>query len=146
MTTNSYTSAQNKDVTASMTSEVSPAHYPLTESLAMAITEDLLKVVMTTFRKDVKLNKFEGKIKHIESVQLVSATSLHENEAVPATLATPRQINRYGQENRQIILRTESQKNEDKKRQISATAIPNLQITNINPPELKRAHVTEKPT
>ncbi|KTF83072.1 hypothetical protein cypCar_00034958 [Cyprinus carpio] len=85
--------AQNKDVTASMTSEVSPAHYPLSESLAMAITEDLLKVAMTTFRKDVKLNKFEGKTKHIESVQLVSATSLHENEAVPATLATPRQIN-----------------------------------------------------
>ncbi len=43
-------------------------------------------------------------------------------------------------------MRTNSQANEDKTRQISATAIPNLQISNINPPETKIAHVTEKPT
>ncbi|XP_016396944.1 matrix-remodeling-associated protein 5-like [Sinocyclocheilus rhinocerous] len=146
MTTNSYTQAQNKDVTASMTLEVSPAHYPVTEHFAMAVTEDPLKVPITMFRKDENLNELESKTKHIESVQLVSTTSLQENEAVPATRATPRQINRYGHENREIILRTNSQANEDKTRQISAAAIPNLQISYINPPETKIAHVTEKPT
>ncbi len=124
MTTNSYTQAQNKDVTASMTLEVSPAHYPVTESFSMAVTKDPLKVPMTTFRKDENLNELEGKTKHIESVQLVSTTSLQENKAAPATRATPRQINRYGHETREIILRTNSQANEDKTRQISATAIP----------------------
>ncbi|XP_016103181.1 matrix-remodeling-associated protein 5-like [Sinocyclocheilus grahami] len=146
MTTNSYTQAQNKDVTALMTLEVSPAHYPVTERFAMAVTEDPLKVPITMFRKDENLNELESKTKHIESVQLVSTTSLQENEAVPATRATPRQINRYGHENREIILRTNSQANENKTRQILTTAIPNLQISYINPPETKIAHVTEKPT
>ncbi len=146
MTTTSYTQAQNKDVTASMTLEVSPAHYPVTASFAMAVTKDPLKVPITTFRKDENLNEVEGKTKHIDSVQLVSTTSLQESEAVPATHATPRQINRYGHENREIILRTNSKANEDKTRQILATAIPNLQISNINPPETNIAHVTEKPT
>lgn len=142
MTTNSYTPAQNKP---SMTSEVSPLHYPATKSLAMAVTEDPLNVPTTIFRKDEKLYKFEGKTNHSELVQLVSTTSLQENEAVLSTLATPIQINRYGHENREIIMKTNSQANEDKTRQISATASPNLQISNINPPETKRTHATEKP-
>ncbi|XP_073676848.1 matrix-remodeling-associated protein 5 [Garra rufa] len=142
MTINSYTPAQNK---ASMTSEVSPPHYPVTKSLAMAVTEDIFKVPITIFRKDEKLIELEGKTKHSELVQPVSTTSLQEKKAVPSTLATPIQINRYRHENREIIMKTNSQANEDKTRQISATAIPNLQISNINPPETKRVHVTEKP-
>ncbi|XP_043112542.1 matrix-remodeling-associated protein 5 [Puntigrus tetrazona] len=143
MTTNSYTQAYIRDVTTSMTLEVSPAHYPVTERFAMAVTENPLKVPITAFRKDENLNELEGKTKHTESIQLVNTTSLQENEAIPAT---PRQINRYGHDTREIILRTNIKANEDKTRQISTTVIPNLQISYINPPQTKIAHVTEKAT
>lgn len=141
VTTNSYSPTQNK---TSMILEVSPTHYPVTESLAMAVTEDL-KTPITTFIKKEKLNEFKGKTKHIGLVQLLSTTPLHETEVVPATLA-PRQINRYGHENIEIIFRTNSQPNDNKTRQISATAIPHLQTSNINASETKRAHTTGKPT
>lgn len=120
-TANSYSPAQNK---TSMTLEVSPTHYSVIERIAMTVTE----VPITTFKKKEKLT-----------------TPLQETEVVPATLA-PRQINRYGHENRDIIFRTNSHPNGDKTRQISATAIPNLQTSNTNPSESKRAHTTEKPT
>ncbi|XP_077091864.1 matrix-remodeling-associated protein 5 [Siphateles boraxobius] len=136
--TNSYPPTQNK---TSMILEVSPT-YPVIESLAIAVTEDLLKKPITTFLKKEKLNEFKGETKHIGLVQLLSTTPPQETEVVPATLA-PRQINRYNHENREIIF---SQPNDNKARPISATAIPNLQTSNINASETKRAHTTGKPT
>lgn len=141
VTANSYSPAQNK---TSMILEVSPTRYPV--SLAMAVTEDPFKGPITTFKKNEKLNEAKLNItKHLELVQLLSTTPLQETEVVPSSLA-PRQINRYGQENRDKIFRINSHPNGDKTRQISATAIPKLQTSIINPSETKRAHTTEKPT
>ncbi|KAG1929316.1 matrix-remodeling-associated protein 5 [Pimephales promelas] len=134
VTTNSYSPTQNK---TSLILEVSPTQYTEIESLAMAVTEDPLKTPITTIIKQEKLNEFKGKTKNI--VQLLSTTPLQETEVVPATLA-PRQINRYGHENREIIFRTNSHPNDNKTRQISATAIPNLQTSNINASETKSKH------
>nr|XP_001332376.5 matrix-remodeling-associated protein 5 [Danio rerio]XP_017214600.1 matrix-remodeling-associated protein 5 [Danio rerio]XP_021336818.1 matrix-remodeling-associated protein 5 [Danio rerio]XP_021336819.1 matrix-remodeling-associated protein 5 [Danio rerio] len=144
MTTNSYSPAQDKDLTAPVTLEVTPAHYPVTESLVVAVTESTLKVPKTT-RTDGKLNEFESKTKHIAWVQHISTTSVQETKVITVTHA-PRLINRHEHENREFIMRINSQTNDDKIRQISATATPNLQISNINPPETKKAHTTKKPT
>ncbi|XP_067312739.1 matrix-remodeling-associated protein 5 [Pseudorasbora parva] len=139
MTTYSYSTEQNK---ISTTLEDSSTHYPVIDSLAMPVTEDPRKVPTTTIKKKEKLNEFKGKPKH---QQLLSTTPLQETEVVPATLA-PRQINRYGHENREIGFRENIHPYDDKTRQIFSTAIPNLQTSSINPPKTKIAHTTEKPS
>ncbi|XP_051513869.1 matrix-remodeling-associated protein 5-like [Myxocyprinus asiaticus] len=124
----SFTSNQNNLATASMTFiEVSIAQTPVTESLAKRVTEDP-EFPKTTFKKEEKL------------IEIIT-TPLQETELAPTTLA-PRH-NKYENENRETILRSNSQTNQDKTGQITAIKIPNVQTS--NPPVTQRKPTTEKP-
>ncbi|XP_051505219.1 matrix-remodeling-associated protein 5-like [Myxocyprinus asiaticus] len=131
MTSDSYTSNQNNQATASMTlpEEISNTQNPVTESLAEQVTEDP-EFPKTTFRKEKK---------PIEIITTPLVTELSPTTLGPGP-------NRYENENRESLLRTNSQTLEDKTRQITATKIPNVQTSNINPPVTQRKPMTEKPT
>ncbi|KAI7802063.1 putative matrix-remodeling-associated protein 5, partial [Triplophysa rosa] len=145
LSTDSYSLTQNKETTALMTLVVSVPHEPVTASVALPVTEDPVKVVKTMLRKEDRINRFDGKTKHHISGQHIITTALEETEQVSNTLA-PIPNKRYENDNREIILKTNSQTLEDKTRQITATTIHKVLSSNINPPVTQRAHVTEKPT
>ncbi|XP_065124026.1 matrix-remodeling-associated protein 5 isoform X1 [Paramisgurnus dabryanus] len=142
--TDSYTSNQSKKATSLMTLAGSVSYIPVTESLALPVTEDPHKVPQTTFRKENKLNAFEGKIKHHVSIQHIITTAQQETEVSVTPAPTP--INRYENDNREVILKTNSKTSNEKTRLIISTTIPKVQSSNTNPPVTQRAHVTEKPT
>lgn len=145
ISTDSYSSKQNKETTALMTLAVSVPHEPVTESLYLPVTEDPLKVAKTTSIKEDRMNGFDGKTKHHVLGQHIITTALEKYEDVSTTLALV-PTNRYENDNKDMILKTYSQTHKDNTRKITATAIPKVPSSNFNPPMTQRAHVTEKPT
>lgn len=144
LSTDSYSSNQNKETTALMTLAVSDPHEPVPESLALPVTEYPLKVAKTTLKKEDRINGLDSKINYHVLGQHIITTALKETENVSATLA-PIPNKGYENDNREVILKTNSQTNIEKTRQIAATSISKVQSSNINPPVTPRALVTEKP-